>query len=291
MSLDNEKRREYKSKKKDKRKKSDKEKRKHDDRQEDDQTHKHQSHKSFSTQDGDSLHSESVEESSFRLQTSSLYVPLSPISQLHPLQGLCAEQLSPLILTYYAPLHGVILSYCNVRLSEQVRDPFHEHYEGPILARSVDEYGASFVWITADFLTFSPQRGAWIEGWINLQNESHLGLVCWNLFSASIDRKWLPQGWKWVDMGKDTAAKLKTRNRGDATLADKVAVHDESSTESRNQDSQGYFESEEGKKVEGLLRFKIRDVEASLGFDREKGFLSIEGSLLEDQEEELLHIQ
>jgi hypothetical protein len=43
---------------------------------------------------------------------------LAPISQLHSLAGICAEHLSPLILTYYPPFKGVVLSYSNAQLSK-----------------------------------------------------------------------------------------------------------------------------------------------------------------------------
>ncbi|PBP25479.1 RNA polymerase Rpb7-like domain-containing protein [Diplocarpon rosae] len=75
--------------------------------------------------------------SPFHLQTSSLYLPLAPVSQKFPLEGICAEHLSPLLLTYYPPFKG---------------------------------------------------------------NEGHLGLVCWNLFNASIERKRLPSNWEWRDV-------------------------------------------------------------------------------------------
>ena len=290
---EDEKRKKHKSKK-DKGHKSEKRKRKRDERQEEDQDTTRSSiqknrpqkiHKLSAIQDGETTQSDLIEDSLFRLQTFSLYLPLSPISQLHPLQGLCAEHLSPLILTYYAPLHGLVLSYSNLHLSEEAGGISHRISQGSVLARSVDEYGASFVWITADFLTFNPRRGAWIEGWINLQNESHLGLVCWNLFNASIDRRRLPLDWKWIDGEKDAATKPKTQSH--STFQQDIeleGVHVES-TEAGTQHSQGYFENGAGKKVEGSLRFKITDVEASPGSDREKSFLSLEGSLLEDREE------
>ena len=290
---EDEKRKEQKSKK-DKGHKSEKRKRKRDERQEENQDttrssirkHRFQkTHKPSAVQNGETPQSNLIEESLFRLQTSSFYLPLSPISQLHPLQGLCAEHLSPLILTYYAPLHGVVLSYSNLRLSEEVGDVSHRISQGSVLARSVDEYGASFVWITADFLTFNPRRGAWIEGWINLQNESHLGLVCWNLFNASIDRRRLPSDWKWIDGEKDAAAKTKAPSRNNFQQSIELQEVHVQPIEAGTQHSQGYFEDGVGKKVEGSLRFKIKDVEASPGSDREKSFLSLEGSLLEDREE------
>ncbi|KAG9735711.1 hypothetical protein KCU73_g10440, partial [Aureobasidium melanogenum] len=48
--------------------------------------------------------------SPFVKQTSSFYLPLSPIYHAFPVDGLCAEHISPLLLTYHPPLRGVILS-------------------------------------------------------------------------------------------------------------------------------------------------------------------------------------
>lgn len=217
--------------------------------------------------------------SPFHIQTSSLYLPLSPISQLYPLKGLCAEHLSPLILTYYPPFHGVVLSYTNVHLSEHPSTSTST--TGKILARSVDEYAVSFIWVTADFLIFEPQRGGWIEGWINLQNEGHLGLVCWNLFNASVERKRLPKAWKWIGarMGSEQEKKhKKQKNTAEESESQEIGVDGVD-------EGEGYFEDAEGNKIEGAIRFRVRDMESSPASDKEKGFLSIEGSLLSEEEE------
>lgn len=211
--------------------------------------------------------------SPFHLQTTSLYLPLSPISQSSAFTGLCAEHLSPLILTYYPPLRGIVLSYSNVRLSEtpspnssSTTEPF------PVLAKSVDEYAASFIWATADFLVFRTQKGTWIEGYVNLQNESHLGLVYLNLFSASIPRSYLPKRWKWVEdpssSGSSNPKTARKSNKGSAEV-----------------EGQGHFVDENGNKVDGMVRFRIRDFETQARIESDRGFISIEGTLLSAEEE------
>ncbi|KAI9855587.1 MAG: hypothetical protein M1813_009726 [Trichoglossum hirsutum] len=203
-------------------------------------------------------------DSPFYLQKSSLYLPLSPISYSYPLEGLCAEHLSPLILTYYPPFHGVIISYSNPRLSQGPLKTSNNN-RGPVLAKSVDEYAVSFVWVTADFLVFRPQRNQWIKGWVNLQSEGHIGLVCWNLFNASIERKRLPREWKWI--GGSTTKKAHPR---------------EGIAKETDGEAEGYYVDEKGRKVEGLVEFKVRDCETVR--DRDKGFLSIMGTLLMEDE-------
>ncbi|KZF24312.1 hypothetical protein L228DRAFT_245222 [Xylona heveae TC161] len=216
-----------------------------------------------------SNYDDAPEGSPFSVHTASLYLPLAPISQLKPIDGLCAEHLSPLILTYYAPFRGVVLSYSNVRLSEQP-SAAGKQGSGPVLAQSVDEYAVSFVWVTADFLLFNPKRGDWIEGWVNLQHEGHLGLVCWNLFNASIERKRLPKSWQWV--GPSTS---RSNSRAD-DQADAAA------------EGEGYYVDEDGNKVEGKIKFRVKDIETSASSSHERGFLSIEGTMLPEEEEKQL---
>lgn len=199
-------------------------------------------------------------ESPFHTQTASLYLPLAPISQRHPLEGICAEHLSPLILTYYPPLKGVILSYSEPRISER---PFADD-DDCVLVKCVDEYAAGYVWVTAEFLLFKPQRGGYLEGYVNLQNEGHLGLVCWNLFNASIERQRLPRDWKWVGVAE--AQKSKSTINGNYA-----------------EEGSGYFVDGAGNHVEGTVRFRVKEIESS--HDRERGFLSIAGTMLEDETE------
>lgn len=231
---------------------------------------------------------DTVEASPFFEQTSSLYLPLSPICQQYPLQGICAEHLSPLILNYYPPLNGVVLSYSNPKLSAAPPEGPEEdgdEGEGPVLAQSIDEYAASFVWVTADFLIFRPRRGCRIEGWINLQNEGNIGLVCYNFFSASIEHKRLPKEWKWIRGGT---------GRFGARISKQSAVQvgeEETSQSNGFGDEHGYFVNGDGKRVEGALTFKVKDMEASRTSDREPAFVSIEGTLLGDAEEKELRQQ
>ncbi|MCJ1379140.1 hypothetical protein MMC17_002240 [Xylographa soralifera] len=228
--------------------------------------------------------------SPFHQETFSLYLPLSPICQAYPLEGLCAEHLSPLILTYYPPFKGVVFAYSNAHLSEQPRKPDRSVPVNTILAKSIDEYAVSFVWLTADFLIFNPQREDWIEGWVNLQSESHLGIVCWNLFNASIERKGLPNTWRWVAAGSKPKSKAKLKHsRGDSSADedDEQAEAILSSSQAVHEDD-GHFEDAEGKRIEGPIKFRVKDVETSSNTEKEKIFLSIEGTLLSTEEEEAI---
>lgn len=227
--------------------------------------------------------------SPFYQQTSSFYLPLPPISQKHALQGICAEHISPLILTYYQPFHGVIISYSNARLST---DPQSEA-SSLSYARAIDEYASSLIWLTANFVVFKPQRGSVIEGYVNLQSESTVGLLCLNFFNASIERRRLPKEWKWVPGGMKASRKEKLKKAVEDIMSDSDAVEadDEGATEQVLEDAEGYFLDQAGKRIEGLLRFRVKNVDTSKSVDRETGFLSIEGTMLNEDEERQLQEQ
>lgn len=222
---------------------------------------------------------ESVDESPFYEKSYSLFLPLSPISYQHPIQGLCAEHLSPLILTYYPPFHGVILSYTNPRLSRSPQNHSSAEKTGPILAKSVDEYAVSFVWVTAVFCIFRPRKNNRLEGWINLQSEGNLGLVCWNFFNVSIERSRLPKNWRWVH----GSYRKPRKHKGDRMLEDPDHEEGEKNQPNSGDAEQGYFADKDGHKVEGLIQFRVINVESSRTSDREKAFMRIEGSILDEE--------
>ena len=223
------------------------------------------------------------QQSPFFQQTTSFYLPLAPVAHRFPLQGLCAEHISPLLLTYYPPLKGVLLSYSNPRLSSSPhnvpsassasRAPAGEPLA---MAKSIDEYAASFVWLTADFTVLRPVPGACIQGHVSLQNESYLGLVCWNFFNAGIDRKRLPKDWQWVGDSTSTTAARREGSSADWMRRGKPTADSEQG---------GYFVDGQGNKVTGMLSFRVKDYESAPSTDKERGFLSIEGTLLNDDDD------
>ncbi|PLB37700.1 DNA-directed RNA polymerase I subunit RPA43 [Aspergillus candidus] len=149
--------------------------------------------------------------SPYVLTTATMYLPLSPISisPTHALASLCAEHLSPLLLTYYAPLQGIVLAYSNTSISSSPpssstpSEPADPSPQPLTLATTAGEYGVLYVYLTATFLVFRPQRGQILEGWVNVQSEGFLGAVVLNLFSVGIERKRLPSNWKWVPPGEE----------------------------------------------------------------------------------------
>jgi len=224
------------------------------------------------------LSSEDLEKHTpFVKQTTSLYLALTPVAYNYPIQGLCAEHLSPYLLSYYPPLNGILLSYTNPRLSTtphnvpaSVPDDVEPNAAPIVLAQSIDEYGVSFAWLTADFLLLRPVRGSVIEAQVRVQNPSYLGLVCWNFFNGSVERRRLPADWSWV-----AAERAVTREEG----------AEEADDEAEGDTGEGYWVDGEGQKVEGVVRFRVRDFESAPMTERERGFVNIEGTLLGPEED------
>ena len=208
--------------------------------------------------------------SPFATRTTSLYLPLSPIGQRQPIEIACAEYLSPLILTHFPPLQGVVLAYSNARFTD---GPINTGNNGQvILAKAIDEYAFSYAWVTADFLILTASREVAIEGYVNVQSENHLGLICWNLFNASIERSRLPKGWKWMGDG------IRPSESGNGVSQEQADV-------------QGYYVNEQGDNVDGLLQFRVRDFESVPSHGVDNGFMSIEGTMLDPLEDKQLDMQ
>lgn len=270
--------------------------------------------------------------SPYTFTTATLYLPLSPISisPTHALASLLAEHLSPLLLTYYPPLKGIVLAYSNASISSTPPNMSSEASDAssanpnpqPLtLAASAGEYGVLYVYLTATFLVFRPVKGQVLEGWVNVQSEGFLGAVVLNLFSVGIERRRLPGNWKWIPPGEEdastsntTIANIKTEEDSDAsekgTVFDPEKEHfnpvslasdanplseintaDPNATTTGEDDAgtdvaEGYFQSTSGHRVRGTVRFRVLDIDVIPGTDRERGFMSIEGSMLSPEEEE-----
>ncbi|OJD24280.1 hypothetical protein ACJ73_04361 [Blastomyces percursus] len=276
-----------------------------------------------------------TESSPFHLITATLYVPLSPISisPTHALSSLQAEHLSPLLLTYYPPLRGIVLAYSNASISSispsptappTPDNPDEDLNPQPLtLAVSAGEYGVLYVYLTATFLIFRPERGQPLEGWINVQSDGFLGAVVYNLFSVGIERRRLPADWEWVAPGEEsTTSALETTTSKNSSGTDDDDDDNEDkdsdfdsdkenfrpmpatssamldmSTQHQNHEGMeppfeafedaaaGYFRTRSGRRVRGMVRFRVRDVDVIPGAEHDKGFLSIEGTMLNAEEE------
>ncbi|QDS71144.1 hypothetical protein FKW77_009936 [Venturia effusa] len=230
-------------------------------------------------------------ESPFFSVTASLRVAIPPISQSYPLEGVCANYLSPLLLTYDLKLRGIVMSYNNVRLASsppqsskrskrpKETDEEEEEEDGDIgpLAQAFDEYAAPFIWVTAQFLVLRLRKGITMEANVNLQNESHIGLILWNVFSVTVEKKRLPSGWKWIET-----------TDGDTEMTNGDADGDDRPTK-RPSEAWGHWKNEKDETVAGMLRFTVKDFDVTLpNKDGEQSSLMVQGTLLSEKEEKRL---
>ena len=224
-----------------------------------------------------------VQNSPFWSEVRSFYLPLSPIASQYPLQGLCAEHFTPLVLTYYRPMRGVILAYQDEELGVGDTDEGVEITSH--VSRQINEYAASYIWVTADFTVYRPEPGMWIEGYVIVQNEGHLGLLVLNYFNATVESRRLPKSWRWTGPStpvkpRDPPEDVEMRNGVDETEANDMQHGASGATVAEGHWIDGY-----GMQIEGVLRFRVRDWIVSRAVDRERGVFGIEGTLLTEEEE------
>lgn len=225
-------------------------------------------------------------ESPFLSIAASFRVAIPPISQSYPLEGVCANHLSPLLLTYDLKLGGIVMGYNNVKLastpppsSKISREAEEEDDDDdiPPLAQAFDEYAAPYIWVTAQFLVLRLRKGITMEANVNLQNESHIGLILWNVFSVTVEKKRLPSSWTWVET-----------TDGDTEMANGEA-DDEEQPMKRPSELWGHWKNAKDEIVEGILRFTVKDFDVTLpNKDGEQSSLMVEGTLLNEEEEERL---
>lgn len=236
-----------------------------------------------------------------------------------------------------------MLAYSNGSISESPPVPGHvgnsssqPDFDNPkplTLALTANEYGVLYLYLTATFLIFSPQKGQVLEGWVNVQSEGFVGAIAHNLFSVGIERKRVPKSWKWIppDADEDEVDTASDKKKGyvsatsgdedgsgaagsnklafDAEkehftplpkkvsrkhinlldsdtnmLGEEFGEYDEEEDD-ESSDVTGYFQSVSGHRVRGTIRFRVRDVDVIPGADPDRGFLSIEGTMLTPEEE------
>ncbi|KAJ1326202.1 DNA-directed RNA polymerase I subunit RPA43 [Microdochium nivale] len=229
----------------------------------------------------------------FYTQTVSLYLPLFPAGMTEPLEGYADQHLKLLVNHYVPDLKGILLAYRNPRLGERPGAKSlteNSSMEDVALLESISEYAVAFGWFTAEIDLFRPTRGAWMEGRINLQSEGFVGVICFDMFNASIEASRLPEGWRWVDLmssGQNGGKAL-----GSGSMPDPFNKDDNDETgengeaaepETEQLHSTGYWADATGARVTGTLPFRIKNYE--VGSSDTHGYLSIEGTMLSEEDE------
>lgn len=214
----------------------------------------------------------------FFSQTVSLYEPIYPVGWAQPVTSSEYQYLRHLLNRYVPALRGVLMNYSHVTLGPNPnRKGAAQDDESPTTIYSRGEYAVGYGWITADVELFVPSRGAWMEGSVNLQTEGHIGVVCFGKFNASIEARRLPKGWKWISNDDPEAEGME--ETGSVVAPDEHGVV-------RQVNSTGFWVDDNGDKVKGKIRFRIRNFD--VGVSGETTYLSLEGTMLDKKAERVL---
>lgn len=139
------------------------------------------------------------------------------------------------------------------------------------------------------FLGLGPPAGAKIEGLITVQAETHIGLVCWNLFNATVSSDRLPKDWKWsggASSMDDRRAKRRERLKNDS---ESNAEHQTNgAAQDLNAQEQGHWVDGGGERVDGQISFDVVMVDAEGGNQQEGNYVSIVGTMLDPEDEVIL---
>ncbi|KKA26887.1 hypothetical protein TD95_003265 [Thielaviopsis punctulata] len=198
-------------------------------------------------------------------QSIALKTPLFPVGFDAPAAAAAKHLLTPMLNRYSSLYRGVLLAYRNVVVAET---PSRVGLSAatpavPIKLQSRDECAVGFAWVSAEVDLFVPAPGAWMRGAVVLQTEGHIGVVCWGKFNASIEASRLPRTWRWV--------------------AAEEAQFD-ADVDADTETASGHWIDGTGARIDGAVLFRVKRFD--VGVRDEHSFISIEGSMLSDEEEE-----
>ncbi|KAG5363608.1 DNA-directed RNA polymerase I subunit RPA43 [Yarrowia sp. B02] len=171
----------------------------------------------------------------FHKVSTSMYVSLAPMFSQKPVAGVKSQHLDPLVTRYFAPAGGVVLAHYNLKLYKRGS----EGEGASVMGKFVNESPFTFMWISTDLLVWKPQVGDRLEGYVNMQTPSHIGLLVHDTFNCSIKYANIPEDWVFTPFAEtETQTAKKDRVR----------------------QSMGYWSDGSGKRVEGKLEFIIKTV-------------------------------
>lgn len=246
---------------------------------------------------------QSTAPSSFHSKRMSLYLPIPPIGLDKALAAMLTLHVTPLLLTYFPPAGGVVLSIHDPMLSATPQNTLNQPLLPPhgsggprdpshAFPKVGDEFGACWAWLTVTLLVYSPQRGDELSGWTNAMSEGFVGLVCYNYFQTSIAKSRIPATWSWSGPTRETRQRKIPRkgklNDGEGPSQD--SQYDSQETVVAREDdaidgTAGAFLDENGSKIPDRLRFRVVDLEMIPAQERGQLALQVEGTLLNDEEE------
>ncbi|GAV53689.1 hypothetical protein ZYGR_0AK01910 [Zygosaccharomyces rouxii] len=188
----------------------------------------------------------------------SLYVSLAPIYQQHPEQGIMKQHLNPMVMKYNSQVNGMVLGYDNLRILDA--DPLNDEDAPNKMVKLTADTPFGFTWCDVNLYVWQPQVGDIIEGWIFIQSASHIGLLIHDAFNASIKKNNIPMDWTFVDEEDDNS-------------------REQSQDDTQRFRSLGHWVDQDGGRIDGKLKFKVKSVYTS------GRVVSVEGTLLDQPDE------
>ena len=166
----------------------------------------------------------------FKLVTVRMHVSIAPAFLHNPVEGIRKSHLDRLVMSYYAPVEGVVIAHSNLKLLGQDTEG-----SGPAVAKIMNDSPYSYLWIQTDFLVWSPAPGDFISGWVSVQSPGHIALLIHETFNATIKRADIPETWQFVHSEDDE-------------------------TDSK---SLGYWTDANGNRIEGKVFFHVKSFNVS----------------------------
>jgi DNA-directed RNA polymerase I subunit RPA43 len=206
----------------------------------------------------------------FHKVTTHLYVSLAPVHTHEPLKGIKQQHLDPLLMSYFPPAEGVVLAHYNLKLCGQDEKSSQDE-DRPVMARIMYDSPFAYMWISVDLLVWKPMPGDVLEGWINLQSPSHIGLLVHDTFNVTIKRDAIPKGWVFIPNQADDDNVGEDADEEDNT-------NDKGSSNQSGPRSLGHWIDETGSRIDGKLRFTVKSLNVSARI------VSVQGSLLKPGE-------
>ncbi|KAG4302029.1 hypothetical protein PCANB_001908 [Pneumocystis canis] len=109
------------------------------------------------------------------------YISIPPVYSNCPMEGV-KYYLDTMILSYLPNIQGIMLAHRNCEFIDKEAKIYHE---SPF----------AFAWVKFEMLIWRTQTDDFLEGIVNLQSPSHIGLLVSGFFNASIPKNGIPKGW------------------------------------------------------------------------------------------------
>ncbi|KAG4305206.1 hypothetical protein PORY_001376 [Pneumocystis oryctolagi] len=114
------------------------------------------------------------------------YISIPPIYSCSPMKGI-QYYLDTMILSYLPSIQGIMLAHRNCKFIDKT-------------AKIYNESPFAFAWVQFEMLVWRTKTGDFIEGTVNLQSPSHIGLLVSGFFNASIPKKAIPKNWMYQEV-------------------------------------------------------------------------------------------